>query len=122
MTVATAPTITTTSLADGDVGNAYVGTLAATGTTPIAWAIVPGSRLPDGLTLDGKTGVVSGVPTRAETINVAVRATNGAGSSTKSVSIKIDPAANPGIPPEPTSDWVRMPRDVEIWVRVPRDT
>ena len=122
MTVATPPTISTTALPDGDVGNVYTGTLAATGTTPIAWTILVGSRLPDGLSLDGNTGVVSGVPTRAETLNVNVRATNGAGNATKSVSIKIDPASNPGIPNEPTSDWVRMPRDVEIWVRVPRDT
>jgi hypothetical protein len=122
MLVASAPVVTTSALPDGDVGNVYLGVLAATGTTPIAWAIVPGNRFPDGLTLDGNTGVVSGVPTRAETLNVIVRATNGAGSNTKSVSIKIDPAANPGIPQEPSGDWVRMPRDVEIWVRVPRDT
>ncbi|MCK5327553.1 MAG: S8 family peptidase, partial [Candidatus Latescibacteria bacterium] len=59
--------ITTTSLPDGVVGEAYSTTLeAARGTTPYTWSISAGS-LPDGLSLSS-TGVISGTPTTAGTV------------------------------------------------------
>ena len=83
----TAPTITTTTLPDGTVGTAYSQTLAAIGTAPITWSIATGT-LPGGLYLS-TAGVISGNPTTANTFNFTVKATNAAGSDTKTLSIVI---------------------------------
>ena len=82
------PTITTTTLSDGKVGKEYNQTLEATGDTPITWEVVSGSSLPAGLTLaaDGK---ISGTPTMAVPYTFTVKATNGAGSDTKSYTVMI---------------------------------
>ena len=57
--------ITTTSLANGLLGTSYSTTLAASGgTAPLSWSLTAGS-LPNGLTLDGSTGAITGVPTTA---------------------------------------------------------
>jgi len=49
-------------LPGGAVGVAYSQTLAAIGgTTPYTWSITTGA-LPDGLTLNSSTGVISGTP------------------------------------------------------------
>ncbi len=55
--------ISTTAAPFGVVGNAYSVTLATTGgTAPFTWAVF-GGVLPDGLTLNTTTGVVTGTPT-----------------------------------------------------------
>ena len=89
---AAAPSITTSSLPDGKVGEAYSQALTANGTTPIKWSI-SGGALPDGLTLDETTGKISGTPTAAGTASFTVKATNSAGSDTKELSITIAKAA-----------------------------
>ncbi len=59
--------VTTTSLPNGQVGTAYSATLAASGgTAPYTWTLSTGT-LPDGLTLDGTTGIISGTPTATAT-------------------------------------------------------
>jgi hypothetical protein len=61
------PAITTTSLADGQVGVAYSQTLAATGGSgSLTWALTAGT-LPTGLTLNASTGQITGTPTLAVT-------------------------------------------------------
>lgn len=94
---AQAPSITTTSLSGGKVGEAYSQTLAATGTAPITWSIDSGS-LPAGLTLSGNT--ISGTPATAGTFTFTVKATNSAGSDTQELSIVIQ-AASVGPNPDP---------------------
>lgn len=84
--VPTKPAITTVALPDGKVGDAYSQTLAATGTNPITWGIEAGT-LPDGLTLVGDT--IKGTPSKAGDFKFTVKATNGGGSDTKELTIKI---------------------------------
>ena len=84
--VPTKPAITTVALPDGKVGDAYSQTLAATGTNPITWGIEAGT-LPDGLTLVGDT--IKGTPSKAGDFKFTVKATNGGGSETKELTIKI---------------------------------
>ena len=84
--VPTKPAITTVTLPDGKVGDAYSQTLAATGTNPITWGIEAGT-LPDGLTLVGDT--IKGTPSKAGDFKFTVKATNGGGSDTKELTIKV---------------------------------
>lgn len=86
--VGEAPTITTTSLADGFVGVPYSRTLVATGATPIAWDI-PVGTLPDGLSLDLDTGEISGTPTTEEEQTFTARATNAEGEDTQVLVLEI---------------------------------
>ena len=88
---AAAPSITTSSLPDGKVGEAYSQILTATGTEPITWSI--SGELPKGLTLKETTGEISGTPTAEGTASFTVKATNSAGSNTKELSITIAKAA-----------------------------
>jgi len=84
-------TITTTSLPNGYIFSAYNETLTATGYTGIRWSISAGN-LPDGLTLNSVSGVISGTPTATGTFNFTVKATEamGGGSDSKSLSITIE--------------------------------
>ena len=82
-------TITTGTLPDGKVGEAYSQILTADGTTPITWSV--SGALPDGLTLVGDT--IKGTPSKAGDFKFTVKATNSAGSDTKELSITIAKAA-----------------------------
>jgi len=64
--VALAPlTISTTTVPAGNIGTAYSTTFAATGgAVPYTWSIASGA-LPQGLSLAGSTGVLSGTPLNA---------------------------------------------------------
>jgi len=95
-----APVITTDSLPNGVTNTAYLQYLDATGSTPIIWSVVIGS-LPDGLTLDPDTGVISGTPTKDGPFSFTVKAENDVSSDTKALSIEIATA--------PTIDKVSLP-------------
>jgi PKD repeat protein len=87
--------ITTASLPDGQVGVAYSQTLAATGgATPYAWSVIVGV-LPDGLSLNGATGEISGTATAYGTFNFTVQVDDSwvpADTATQALSITVIPA------------------------------
>ena len=85
-----APSITTSSLPNGNVGASYNQTLVSTGgTSPITWAISSGS-LPSGLTLVASTGAITGTPTASGTSNFTARVTDNVGATaTKALSIVV---------------------------------
>jgi GH18 family chitinase len=94
------PSITTTSpLASGTVGTAYSQTLAASGTAPITWTVTSGA-LPNGLSLNSSTGVISGTPASPGTFTLAVQAANTAGTAAQQFSLTV---ASPVTPPSITT-------------------
>ena len=75
-----APVITTNDLPDGKVGEAYSVTLAADSELPVTWSFTDNDALPEGLTLAGATGVISGVPAQVGIFDVTVMAVNDYGT------------------------------------------
>jgi hypothetical protein len=90
------PTITVDpgTLADGLVGTAYSQTLSASGgTSPYTFTLTSGT-LPNGLSLNASTGVISGTPTASNAAGVSLtfRATDANGcTGTRTVTLKICP-------------------------------
>lgn len=82
-----APDITTTVVPGAGQNVAYLTTLQATGDVTITWDITVGT-LPTGLTLSA-AGVISGTPTTVESKTFTVRATNGSGNDTQSLTIAV---------------------------------
>ncbi len=84
--------ITTTSLPNGRVNVAYSQTVQATGgTAPYTWSLASGA-LPNGLTLNSATGVISGRPTKKGTYSFVVRVLDSQAtpaSDTQALTIKI---------------------------------
>ena len=94
--------ITTTSLPNGTVNQAYNRPVQASGgTPPLTWTIVAGTgTLPPGLNLNSTTGAISGTPTTAGTSSFTVRVTDARGQSdTQALSITIGTVPPPPNPP-----------------------
>jgi hypothetical protein len=69
--------VVTVSLPAATVGNAYSQALVASGgAPPYQWSTMGGDPLPSGLSLDKKSGILSGIPTTAVTANVRFMVTD----------------------------------------------
>jgi len=92
------PVIGTTSLPAGTVGHDYSATLAcSTDYGPFFWTIASGV-LPDGLSLDGGSGVISGTPQAAGTFAFTVQVADSlAKTARRALSIKVVDTAAPAI-------------------------
>ena len=85
----TTPSITTTSLPSVEVHVPYQATFLAAGGE-VTWSAV--GALPPGLTLSSD-GVLTGTPSQAGTWEVGVRASNVAGTTTRTVSLTVAPGS-----------------------------
>ncbi len=89
--IAASLSITTgTTLPGGATGSSYSQTLAATGgTAPYTWAVTAGA-LPASITLDARSGTLSGTPTAAGSFNFTVQVTDTAkNNASKAFSLTI---------------------------------
>ena len=90
-------TIVTTTLPTGTVGTSYFlgGVYAAGGTPGYSYSITQGS-LPNGLTLNPTSGIISGYPTSTGTSSFTVQAIDTGGSPpvSQALSITVDPEVN----------------------------
>lgn len=89
ITISTKPSITTTTLANGDVGSGYSQTLAVSGgKTPYVWSMASGP-LPTGLTLTS-SGTITGTPASAGPSSFTVLVTDANGNTdSKALSITV---------------------------------
>ncbi len=101
LTINTAPpllSITTTSLPNGAIGQTYNQTVqAAGGTGALTWSIFAGA-LPQNLSLNPPTGVISGTPNAPGTFSFTVRVADSAGQAdTQALLIFINSPTPPSI-------------------------
>jgi YVTN family beta-propeller protein len=103
MSLSVTPTITTTSLPDATVGTTYSSTVSASGT-PAPTLTVTAGALPDGLSLDATSGLISGTPTSASSTTFTITATNATGTDEHAYTLVVDP-----IPAAPTITTTSLP-------------
>jgi len=101
LTINSAPailSITTTSLPNGAIGQTYNQTVqAAGGTGALTWSIFAGA-LPQNLSLNPPTGVISGTPNAPGTFSFSVRvADTGGQADTQALSILVNSPTPPTI-------------------------
>jgi sugar lactone lactonase YvrE len=83
-----APQITSTTLAGGAISEPFRYTIVAS-NQPTSYAA---AGLPSGLTINTATGVITGSPTDSGTFSVTLRATNGGGTGSATLSLTITPS------------------------------
>ncbi len=92
--VTTTPVITSpvsgSTLPAATVGVNYNTTITAAGVPAPTFTA---TGLPDGLSIDTNTGVISGTPTTADSYSISVTATNTAGDDTATYTLPVDTAA-----------------------------
>jgi hypothetical protein len=89
-------TFTPSTLADGQVGTAYSAQLTASGNTGAVTFSVTAGSLPNGLSLNGSTGAITGTPTIAGTFNVTIAASDAGSGCTAARAYDIDVAPEAG--------------------------
>jgi hypothetical protein len=100
-------TVNPETLPNGTVGSTFNQTITATGTGPFTFTITSGT-LPNGLTLNAATGVISGIPTTNGTSNFTITATNAALCTGQRTFSLIIAGAAPGGPAIPALDVTGM--------------
>lgn len=90
----TAPIITSAGAAEGEVGIPFSYQIAAA-NSPDSYAVT--GTLPDGLSLDPDTGLISGTPTEAVVRSLTLEATNVHGTGTKPFTLTIQASGTPSI-------------------------
>ena len=80
-------TIITASLKDATINKNYSVTMRAKGTRPFTWSA---ENLPDGLSINAKTGRISGKPSSSGNFTVKVSAENSAGIVTENFSLNVN--------------------------------
>lgn len=105
LTINPAPVISTTSLPDSTVNQAYsASVLANGGTAPLTFSVSAGS-LPTGLSLNSSSGVFSGTPTTAGTYDFTIEATDAASAiASEPFNVTIYPVPVASVTLDPTSD------------------
>lgn len=83
---ASAPSITTTTLSDGNSGLPYEATITATGSTPITFSVTAGA-LPDWVTMTD--GVIEGGPAYPGLYEFTITATNSEGSDSQALTLLV---------------------------------
>ncbi|MBR0185110.1 MAG: putative Ig domain-containing protein, partial [Synergistaceae bacterium] len=78
------------SLKKATLNESYSSGLKVTGSAPITWSVE--GNLPDGLTLDASTGIISGIPTSyaKSGYKITLTATNDGGSKSKKITLKVN--------------------------------
>jgi alpha-tubulin suppressor-like RCC1 family protein len=95
--VATAPTIFTSSLPQGQKGSSYTTTLVALDDPAGTWTAAP---LPAGLSISASSGVISGTPTAAGTTQVTIgftQTSTGLPAPAKTLALVVNPPPGPSI-------------------------
>ena len=114
-----AANITTARLKVGKEGTKYSAALKATGgKKPFSWSILSGD-LPSGLTFDGATGKILGIPTEIGDFDLTVQVADSLdGNAQKTFSLLVDPAFE-CFPAPPGSGIVYFSDVRRRWDKIP---
>ena len=85
-----APIVLTEALPEGEARMDYSATLEAFSDISVAWSVSEDTPLPEGLSLDGESGVISGKAQTDGEYEITFVATNDKGSDSKSLKLKIN--------------------------------
>jgi FtsP/CotA-like multicopper oxidase with cupredoxin domain len=90
ISIASGPSITTTSLPNAERTVAYSQTLTGTSGANPVWSLAPGSSLPNGLRLNASTGAITGTPSATGTRTFTVQLSDASGATaSKPLSITV---------------------------------
>lgn len=107
--VAKAPRINSPKVFGARPGNPFLFTVVATGEAPIQYSV---SNLPKGLSIDSKTGIITGVLSTKASYTVTMKASNKFGKAEKALLIKIGDTISL-TPPIGWNGWNSWAREID---------